>query len=1542
MDKVLDGIADEVALEGHQGCSADKFFALVETLIARVSKDTQLNHPLLFDDGYKAYVWQQIKGNSLLLFSERGIPINPINLTYNDLKSLDISISATEDVLDRKIYGSLKHEKKGLTEKQRLMLNSIAKSRSQGISQHELGEMFSMDSKTVFYHLKKLDQLGLIVKENAYISRMCTKLLFLKQFASMPNARTKESQQHDGVIYRLPVFKDNIKNLLEKATDNIIPVVDLIDALGLDTSAEKKWARVRIQEMHEQGEIEKFNASDGKKMRQCVKLVASTPTMSSSQSHQLQYTTQNDRHYSIFRDLPSDYVFYKDIEASGEKGLLRQDLIDKYPLIDPVQFNIFFESATLPSKNPDFTKFILHRTDEFVGRSRQFRYYTLNGWKAFSENSANATLEPAILTPRPAKPEILEEPNFIDEIALTLNKPLQKRQRYDRENYLARKDAAKKQKVTVKKADNEPIQIPSKRPNNNGTDTTTAPSTLKKAKKSSLRNNTKTRRYGIIMDMVEKVQIRELNPEMMNEFKRLELDTPGGQNVARKTFDDLVKELHDQKKLKIYVSAIKKANGLTEIKKFVLHSSLSGDSPQVTDFIDNYSVQRPIMNGVSKRKEVKVVNMPALPHSSFTDTEILAKPLVENPNSWRIRAIENGWISSKWMRAKELHEALFRYIEYKGISHSVVDMADFLKLFPLRTLMKIYGLLPYDDHKLDEYIQANENKDISICDLPADIKAIISQEAPRIRIRIIHLLQILHALSLVSFEGNTIDGYTIPPKTRLLEQGVLKDYAAKEHPVRETIQFNDISDVQRYWRDLQTCCLRRRLKTDTIHDENDILYNIVLIRLWRSNTLLTKKQKTILDSFVDYDAKTVPSAEDKSLRNYIAKKSDLTTKRVQVYYNSVLMAFKKYNIQKEKGERRLQKTNSMTASPAIAELMQASMEKRKIDAAMFELKQQVPFTESTFIASRKLRRLRLPVEPYKSPKRNYAAKQSRNPMNDVEKDVLLHAYSIMKARSEGSFFFWSPIAKVITSCTPEKCRRILHYMMVLDPNTTDTIKKLKTDWLEIYQEGISNKELKDEAPWDTQEYDLPAFLEYFILKLQERENQAQQMEPLPKKLSEFHSKFSIIQEEAGNNHVFRCYDEAMYDIPSNSIMDYDENKVSIHLVIVLIKMILITPDEVYDSKDGYMLLRKFPDEIIEQAVEILTTEGLLIKGKAGYGRIPGRHINVSEKFLIVASGVLPFEFFKEAKCFHEKIAAHPFSDLQTSDMNGGTVAASFDLASQRQISINVQNLDKYIKLRQSVYYPRASAVSMRTAFIYKGLDLRITLDGNLIANHKAKTFVEPIDATSILTQEEIGRSLIALNAKYPLSKALYDIIAFFGKTGASTSDIRDVFSLQHEHEKCSFFEMLNVLENHRPPLVHIVGFDHLRYIASEFIPSWFIKQSSTRCISPLMWNDTTGAIIPIALEGCANAAMSHILQRPGITFANLRDKLRGFFTEYELYHILKYLVESKRIIARKLQRKVRSKQISIFDKRPIASLSMTNTLNTDEITCYWLAPGYYL
>lgn len=177
--------------------------------------------------------------------------------------------------------------------------------------------------------------------------------------------------------------------------------------------------------------------------------------------------------------------------------------------------------------------------------------------------------------------------------------------------------------------------------------------------------------------------------------------------------------------------------------------------------------------------------------------------------------------------------------------------------------------------------------------------------------------------------------------------------------------------------------------------------------------------------------------------------------------------------------------------------------------------------------------------------------------------------------------------------------------------------------------------------------------------------------------------------------------------------------------------------------------------------------------------------------------------------------------------------------------------------------------ALRYAYIYKDLDLRLTPTCDLSAHDVSENCVNHNGVISVSTQKEIEDMLHALNARHPLSKTLHDIVHSFGKAGASISDIRAKFDGQQQFENSPlFFDTLESLQNHSPPLICIIGFENLRYVASEFISYWYIKQNNTCYILPLMWYDTTGTIIPDALEGCANAIMSHILEKPGISFVS--------------------------------------------------------------------------
>jgi hypothetical protein len=160
---------------------------------------------------------------------------------------------------------------------------------------------------------------------------MNTRVIMLKRFAdSKPtetNSTETKNHQESNVLYRLADFKENVLKQLRAAKDHTLLLLDLLNSLGLETKTQIKWARVRLTDLHDQGIIEKFNAVDGKRKRLCVRLPCTKSEQIQVSAHTLQAKDKEahtKKQYTISRDLPIGYIFYQDVVAAGEKGILRQ------------------------------------------------------------------------------------------------------------------------------------------------------------------------------------------------------------------------------------------------------------------------------------------------------------------------------------------------------------------------------------------------------------------------------------------------------------------------------------------------------------------------------------------------------------------------------------------------------------------------------------------------------------------------------------------------------------------------------------------------------------------------------------------------------------------------------------------------------------------------------------------------------------------------------------------------------------------------------------------------------------------------------------------------------------------------------------------------------------------------------------------------------------------------------------------------------------------------------------------------------------------
>ncbi|KAI9480650.1 MAG: hypothetical protein EXX96DRAFT_481353, partial [Benjaminiella poitrasii] len=989
-----------------------------------------------------------------------------------------------------------------------------------------------------------------------------------------------------------------------------------------------------------------------------------------------------------------------------------------------------------------------------------------------------------------------------------------------------------------------------------------------------------------------------------------------------------------------------------EKRTLLLHHSLTSESEEVKRYIDDYSLDKYMMSTIAKTEKLKLVSVDKIPEvEGQSGTGSKSKEMGNQDYSeygkWRLIARENGWIASKWLRAREIHESLFEYYDTHG-RNQAIDLNVFWRTVRLRTIMKIYGLLPYNDPIFADFLKTESNRNISLNELPLMVKNVVSKQLPKIRYSARESIAVLKALELISIKDE--DRIGIQAKLILCDTGVVKNYTLKERPEKLRMQLKRKEDRQEFWEVLQAYCTKLYAEHNTIDDKNDPLFNITLRRTWSVSVELTKNQKLILDSFVDMDAQTVPNEDDISLYNYIMKKTNLSANRIKLYYYSVLVSFDKYNKKKDRIARKKYLRQSALSSPTIEKLMKASKKKNKVESLNDKPIDNNPFMVPTFVGSRPFQKVRnypQVARPAFELTLHFIDKYIKDIFSETEKNLLLHAYVIMRSRSKFSIFRWQPITKVITKHTAERCRRVISSMQVKDPNFDEKINKLTTKWTKYYKEGISKKELKDEKPWDCKNYDLPVFLEYFIGRLM-KEDRYQELEIARREKLKRIEELQIRKNKIREKQLMQKYpfalsvgsNEKNSDMPviSSSI---DINKAHLEMVVVIIKMIIMTDQNNYSPEDAFLTLREYSNEIIDQALEILKEKNIIIFDKTRYGRIPGRHINVSNKFLELISGTLPHDHFENGKEYYNKILTNDKLNIEPSDLDSGSMLTLLQLAFEEKIEINLKDADKYLENKIHTPMPKRREAQARKEYLFSYFDLIITRKATLPAMNAKKLKDKATNNRFMLPTSQQIVEYFKPNTPANPSKQIYEIICTFEDKGATFAEIMEKAIMSDtSYTENRVIEVLEKLLNSSPPIIQIAGLNSLRYITSEFAGKWLLynKQSSTY-IPPLMWNETNGNVIETALEGFGNTVISHILDNPGISFASLSSKLKEVSTKYELYHTLSYLLKTEKIISRKI---VSSGKRTLFSKQSIEMVDVSNmAMISNGLTCYWLAPKYY-
>lgn len=109
----------------------------------------------------------------------------------------------------------------------------------------------------------------------------------------------------------------------------------------------------------------------------------------------------------------------------------------------------------------------------------------------------------------------------------------------------------------------------------------------------------------------------------------------------------------------------------------------------------------------------------------------------------------------------------------------------------------------------------------------------------------------------------------------------------------------------------------------------------------------------------------------------------------------------------------------------------------------------------------------------------------------------------------------------------------------------------------------------------------------------------------------------------------------------------------------LVKMILITAEDKYDSSKAYFLLNQFPQQHIHSTLKSMNSDGSIVKLKSGNDRrVPGRGYHLSDKYLCAMKGPFVDNLISQASSFEEQIRSSEKGRLVFDELtNSGSMAS---------------------------------------------------------------------------------------------------------------------------------------------------------------------------------------------------------------------------------------------------------------------------------------------
>lgn len=607
-------------------------------------------------------------------------------------------------------------------------------------------------------------------------------------------------------------------------------------------------------------------------------------------------------------------------------------------------------------------------------------------------------------------------------------------------------------------------------------------------------NVTMDNRRNAMAAIVLRDKVRELHGDLREEIMVQAGESESNHVIARATLMRMAEQLQKDNVIRIMKTAVPTLTGTIDTKILLLHPDVGENDDIVKQYMERLKMNRMVKPIVCRKlPELEVYDRGESSTPSTSDEmtprqhAALQKVYGAPDKYWREVALRHGWLSSRWLRARVLHEYLFS----QKNSMNAIDFGHVISHMPLNVYRKAFGICSYSE-EAETFLRNNDNPEIPLSMIPSNLHSTIITSTSRLRERLFKLLAILEALELMEPHSLTSSTTEERPTITLTRIGRIRNFLDASRPILKEIELHTADDVKTFWNDLQfTCTCEHTRTTGTPRgqgEKEDLLSPITVARTWGTHMLLNPQQRQLLESHVDRIKGKAPCDDDKLIL-HVSRQVSLAPSRVKRYFEGIVRLH--HGGSSGRSGRKTRPTEQ------VSNLIKSAISGESVQAYKSNN------IEQTFTPTRRYLRHRFPttnagtcllfqlfidqdtdfcwIDPS-----SLARPKKYRKWEKTEEDVLIYAFTIMRQRADALriSIAWKPIEQVLPGWDYDTCRRRLHHVKNRYPRLAQDLINLKQQWIKIYQDGIQSGELVDDRPWDIVDFDLPGQLEYFIAKLQ--------------------------------------------------------------------------------------------------------------------------------------------------------------------------------------------------------------------------------------------------------------------------------------------------------------------------------------------------------------------------------------------------------------------------------------------------------------------------